>query len=254
MYGDAPFFPASIRQRDGLSRRETLLSPYYALRDSPTDPRNALERPNILAACSTWENKLHIYYRDAVQNDASYIKNAPPTMFYPGTGHVVYLSERTVNAKTAPTVTSGSASRHDSTISSISTPEGGQRHTTETRKGKQKIFAKATRPLLRYVNSSPQGHGSASTTMQKMSDPPKFPSIDTFGAPGPLATHICLAFTTADAINKGCYCTKCKWAHLDAGALPPGTKSVHFASLRRAITSPLTSAYAFTTDGENVRS
>jgi hypothetical protein len=50
MYGDAPFFPASIRQRDGLNRTETLLSPYYALRDSPADPRNALERPNILAA------------------------------------------------------------------------------------------------------------------------------------------------------------------------------------------------------------
>jgi hypothetical protein len=191
--------------------------------------------------------------------DPSHLLIAPPTMFYPSTGHVTLLSAPGSSLPPPKTISLGTSSigaslRQDSTVSSLGQPAGGAPSTTDTKKGKQRIFVKAKRPLLRYASSSPQSHGSANSRLQKMENPPKFPSVDAAGTHAATATHVCFNFTIADEHNKGCYRRNCKWAHLDAGALPPGTTAVNFASLRRAITGHLASSYAFTQDGDNVSS
>jgi hypothetical protein len=79
-----------------------------------------------------------------------------------------------------------------------------------------------------------------------------FPSGNVNGTPAPNATLICFAYTTANTSIKGCTWTKCKFLHLDVGALPAGTVLMHFAGLRMAIRGPLATAYHFTAEGDHV--
>jgi hypothetical protein len=136
MYGDVPFFPASIRLCHGARRPEKLLSPYYTIRDSPLNERIALERPNILAAYATWENGVSTYYKVVVQMDPSDLMIAPPTMFYPSTGHVTLLSAPVPSSPPPKTISLGTSSLGASSrrsLLSVSLPAAQQRRQKQKR-------------------------------------------------------------------------------------------------------------------------